>query len=291
MTITDTRPDDMPVADASASSGGPVAAAPPQPVAADWLTTGDHKKIGRLYIGAALDLRRRGDGHRGAPRHRARRLERHADPEAQRRRSALLALRDRHGVPLHGAAVPRHRGVRRPAAGGGAHSRLPARGRRVVLGLARRVRGVDRQLHHERRPRRRRCEGRRPVPALIQCTRHLADAGRGLRRRDRARPPSAGHDDRSDAARGMGLHGWCAAAPAHPAGPAREPGAHVGRPPVRAHRVRRQLRHQSPHRLDGRRSRRSTSMPCPRSRCSRRSHRSSPGVVPFRRRARSWPAP
>ena len=55
MTITDTRPDDMPVADASASSGGPVAAAPPQPVAAaDWLTTGDHKKIGRLYIGAAL---------------------------------------------------------------------------------------------------------------------------------------------------------------------------------------------------------------------------------------------
>ncbi len=55
MTITDTRPDDISAADASASSGSPVAAAPPQPVgAAAWLTTGDHKKVGRLFIGAAL---------------------------------------------------------------------------------------------------------------------------------------------------------------------------------------------------------------------------------------------
>ncbi|HMK11606.1 MAG TPA: cbb3-type cytochrome c oxidase subunit I, partial [Acidimicrobiales bacterium] len=55
MTITDTRPDDTHVADASAQHGVPAASSPPQPVgAAAWLLTGDHKKIGRLFIGAAL---------------------------------------------------------------------------------------------------------------------------------------------------------------------------------------------------------------------------------------------
>ncbi len=55
MTITDTRPDDTPVADASAPSGPAMASAPPQVAgAAAWLLTGDHKKIGRLFIGAAL---------------------------------------------------------------------------------------------------------------------------------------------------------------------------------------------------------------------------------------------
>lgn len=53
MTITETRPDETPVEDASA--GGPSASVPPQPVGvAAWLLTGDHKKIGRLFIGAAL---------------------------------------------------------------------------------------------------------------------------------------------------------------------------------------------------------------------------------------------
>ena len=55
MTITDTRPDDTHVADAPAAPGAPSAALPPQPVgAAAWLLTGDHKKVGRLFIGASL---------------------------------------------------------------------------------------------------------------------------------------------------------------------------------------------------------------------------------------------
>ncbi len=55
MTITDTRPDDTAVAAASASAPPGAASAPLKPVgAAAWLVTGDHKKIGRLFIGASL---------------------------------------------------------------------------------------------------------------------------------------------------------------------------------------------------------------------------------------------
>jgi heme/copper-type cytochrome/quinol oxidase subunit 1 len=55
MTITDTRPDDTHVAAASASPGAPSAPARHEPVGvAAWLLTGDHKKIGRLFIGASL---------------------------------------------------------------------------------------------------------------------------------------------------------------------------------------------------------------------------------------------
>ena len=55
MTITDTRPDDTHVAAASASAGSPSAPARREPRGAEaWLLTGDHKKIGRLFVGASL---------------------------------------------------------------------------------------------------------------------------------------------------------------------------------------------------------------------------------------------
>ena len=53
MTITDTRPDDTHVA--AASAGSPSAPARREPRGAEaWLLTGDHKKIGRLFVGASL---------------------------------------------------------------------------------------------------------------------------------------------------------------------------------------------------------------------------------------------
>lgn len=53
MTITDTRPDDTHVA--AASAGSPSAPARREPRGAEaWLLTGDHKKVGRLFVGASL---------------------------------------------------------------------------------------------------------------------------------------------------------------------------------------------------------------------------------------------
>ncbi len=60
MTITDTRPEDAPSSDAAASAAAsppdsPGAATPPEAKGlVAWLTTGDHKKVGRLFIGAAF---------------------------------------------------------------------------------------------------------------------------------------------------------------------------------------------------------------------------------------------
>ena len=251
MTITDTRPDDTAVAAASASPGCCVGSAPAcrgRRLARHGRPQEDRSPLHRGFA----DLRHRRHGDRGAPRHRAHRLERDADPEAQRGQPAVLALPARDGVPLHDPPLPRDRDLRRAAAARRPHAGVPSCCGRVVLGMARRVGRADRELHHERRSGRRRRQGRRPLPAVVRGVGAVADARRDLRRCDRARAAGARHDDRPRAPERVGLHGGFAAPPPHAAGAARRARAHVGRPPVRPHRVRWQLRHLAPHRLDRR---------------------------------------
>ena len=166
-------------------------------------------------------------------------------------RPALLALRDRDGLPVHGPAVPRRRDLRGAVAGRRPHPRLPSRGGRVVLGMVGLVGRPDRELHHERRSGRWRREGRRPLPRVVLGPPAVAPARRDLRRRHGARPSGARHDDRPDAVRRVGIHGRLAAPDPHVARAPRGPRADVGRPPVQPHRVRGQLRHQPSDRLGG----------------------------------------
>ena len=235
------------------------------------------------------DLCRRRHGDRGPPRHRARRLDRDADPAAQHGEPAVLALSARDGVPVHDPPLPRDRDLRRATAARRSYARLPSGCRRVVLGMARRVGRADRELHHERRSRRRRCQRRRPLPAVVRSVGALADARRDMRRCHCARPAGARHDDRPGTPERVGLHGGLGAPSAHAAGAPRRARADVGRPPVRPHRIRWQLRHLAPHRLD-RRATADLHLRAARDRAARRgSRRSSPAAGRIPRRARSWP--
>ena len=204
MTMQDTRPEAPPTPSASdehaaaptdrARSGSPRTGWP------DWLTTGDHRRIGRLYVafalvfavgllvvGALLAFERVDDGSFDIL---------HADAVAQLYSLYFLGFVFCVVAPLllglATAIVPLQVGART--------HRLPPGRRPGLLGVAGRHRHHGRRLHRQRRPRRRQRDRRRPVPRVVRADRGGPPPRLPLRGHHGAHAAGAGHDARPGAA-------------------------------------------------------------------------------------------